>query len=170
MIPYKFKAEERFQIESFYPSFASLIFDFEVLIKCQGCGVFDKKSALGLCGLCNFYVQMGFWNRLQKRKTYQPSIEFPSQKTIDEIINSALQLIYNFEHFHDGQYEAIRAFCQGYNTFVIMKTGNGKSLCYSISALYFEGLTVILSPLKALIEDQKVYYIISKFFLLYTIC
>ncbi len=52
--------------------------------------------------------------------------------------------------------EAIIAYLDNKDTFVSMKTGGGKTLCYILSAIYFKGLTIVFNPLKALIEDQKV--------------
>ena len=52
--------------------------------------------------------------------------------------------------------EAIIAYLGGKDTFVSMKTGGGKTLCYALSAICFEGLTIVFSPLKALMDDQKV--------------
>ncbi len=52
--------------------------------------------------------------------------------------------------------EAIIAYLSGKDTFVSMKTGRGKTLYYAISAICFQGLTVIFNPLKVLMEDQKV--------------
>ena len=103
---------------------------------------------------------MGFWNRLPK-KSYKSPIESSSQIPINEGIDLALKLVFGFDQFRETQREAIQAFLQGQDTFVITKTGSGKSLCYWIPALLFEGLTIVFSPLKALIEDQKVFiYII----------
>ncbi|CAG8514345.1 8492_t:CDS:2, partial [Funneliformis caledonium] len=56
---------------------------------------------------------------------------------------------------HEGQMEAIINYLGGKNTFVSIKTGGGKTLCYAISAIYSDGLTIVFNPLKALIEDQK---------------
>ncbi|PKY58238.1 hypothetical protein RhiirA4_285108, partial [Rhizophagus irregularis] len=56
--------------------------------------------------------------------------------------------------FREGQLEAIISYLNGKDTFVSMKTGGGKTLCYAISAVYFNGLIIVFSPLKALMEDQ----------------
>jgi superfamily II DNA helicase RecQ len=52
--------------------------------------------------------------------------------------------------------EAIIAYLSDKDTFVSMKTGGGKTLCYAVLAICFEGLTIVFSPLKALMDDQKV--------------
>ncbi|CAI2186614.1 19990_t:CDS:2 [Funneliformis geosporum] len=51
--------------------------------------------------------------------------------------------------------EAIVNYLSGKDTFVSMKTGEGKTLCYVVSAICFDGLTIVFSPLKALMKDQK---------------
>ncbi|PKK62599.1 P-loop containing nucleoside triphosphate hydrolase protein, partial [Rhizophagus irregularis] len=53
------------------------------------------------------------------------------------------------------QLEAINAYLNGNDTFVSMKTGGRKTLCYSLSAVCSKGLTIVFSPLKVLMEDQK---------------
>ncbi|RHZ67401.1 hypothetical protein Glove_301g3 [Diversispora epigaea] len=55
----------------------------------------------------------------------------------------------------DGQKESIMAYLNGNDIFVSMKTGRGKTLCYILSAICSKGLTIVYSPLKALMEDQK---------------
>ena len=68
---------------------------------------------------------------------------------------------FGFDVFRREQMEAIIAYLDGKDTFVSMKTGGGKTLCYAVSAVCFEGLTIVFSPLKALMDDQKVDNIIS---------
>ena len=53
-----------------------------------------------------------------------------------------------------GQEEVIRAVLEGKNTLAVMPTGSGKSLTYQLPALVLPGLTLVVSPLLALIQDQ----------------
>src|SRR5690606_9541166 len=53
-----------------------------------------------------------------------------------------------------GQAEIVAAVTAGSNTLAIMPTGGGKSLCYQLPALLREGVTVVISPLIALMRDQ----------------
>ncbi|PKK69995.1 P-loop containing nucleoside triphosphate hydrolase protein, partial [Rhizophagus irregularis] len=70
--------------------------------------------------------------------------------------------------FREGQMEAIITYLGGKDTFVSMKTGGGKTLCYALSAICFEGLTIVFSPLKALMDDQKVRaYLFIQYYILY---
>ncbi len=61
---------------------------------------------------------------------------------------------FGFREFLEGQESVIDALLQGRDALVIMPTGGGKSLCYQLPALALEGVTVVVSPLIALMKDQ----------------
>ena len=65
-----------------------------------------------------------------------------------------LRDIFGFSEFRPGQSEIIDAVVDKKNVLAIMPTGGGKSLCFQIPALMGEGLTVVISPLIALMRDQ----------------
>ncbi len=67
---------------------------------------------------------------------------------------TALSRIFGFPAFRPGQEEIARAVIEGRDVLAIMPTGGGKSLCYQLPALCREGLTVVISPLIALMRDQ----------------
>ena len=65
-----------------------------------------------------------------------------------------LHEVFGFESFRRGQEEIVGAIGQGRDVLAIMPTGGGKSLCYQLPALVRGGLTVVISPLIALMRDQ----------------
>ncbi len=65
-----------------------------------------------------------------------------------------LKTVFGFETFRPGQEEIVSAILAGRDVLAIMPTGGGKSLCYQLPALRTDGLTVVISPLIALMRDQ----------------
>ncbi len=59
-----------------------------------------------------------------------------------------------FEHWRPGQKEAVEAALEGRDSLIVMPTGGGKSLCYQLPGLATEDLTIVVSPLIALMRDQ----------------
>ncbi len=65
-----------------------------------------------------------------------------------------LRDVFGFDGFRPGQEEIVEAVTQGENVLAIMPTGGGKSLCFQLPALMRKGVTVVISPLIALMRDQ----------------
>ncbi|MEO0716616.1 MAG: DEAD/DEAH box helicase, partial [Planctomycetota bacterium] len=69
-------------------------------------------------------------------------------------LTSPLRDIFGFDGFRPGQEEIVRAVVGGQDVLAILPTGAGKSLCFQLPAMVREGLTVVVSPLIALMRDQ----------------
>src|SRR5437773_4508421 len=65
-----------------------------------------------------------------------------------------LEKHFGFREFLEGQERVVEAILAGNDALVIMPTGGGKSLCYQLPALALEGVTIVVSPLIALMKDQ----------------
>ena len=80
----------------------------------------------------------------------------PSQKSAEshQTPVSLLKKYWNYPAFLPHQESIIASVLSGHDTLAIMATGGGKSLCYQLPALYLGGLTVVISPLIALMKDQ----------------
>jgi len=65
-----------------------------------------------------------------------------------------LSSVFGFDAFRPGQAEIVKAVAGGKNVLAIMPTGGGKSLCFQLPALIRDGVTVVISPLIALMRDQ----------------
>ena len=68
--------------------------------------------------------------------------------------SEVLRDVFGFDEFRPGQKDIVDAVAQGENVLAIMPTGGGKSLCYQLPALLRDGVTIVVSPLIALMRDQ----------------
>jgi len=76
---------------------------------------------------------------------------------MEDALSSAralLHSVFGFNAFRPGQEEIVRAVLDGENVMAVMPTGSGKSLCFQLPALVRSGLTLVVSPLIALMRDQ----------------
>ena len=75
--------------------------------------------------------------------------------TIESVdLKGALRQYFGFDQFKGSQEEIINNLLKGNNTFVIMPTGGGKSLCYQLPSFLLPGVSIIVSPLIALMKNQ----------------
>lgn len=94
-----------------------------------------------------------------KKKITPAKKESPNKKTAGNKrsgspIYAALEQYFGFTEFRGTQQQAIESLLGGRDTFVIMPTGGGKSLCYQLPALISSGCAIVVSPLIALMKNQ----------------
>lgn len=80
---------------------------------------------------------------------------FPDKSAITEnLLEYFLKYVYGYETFKPGQFAAIRRTLRREESIILLPTGSGKSVIYQLSSMLLPGITIVISPLRALIEDQ----------------
>lgn len=89
-----------------------------------------------------------FQDRMDDSREFKGNYWFSS--SVEEVLHEKFGLI----NFRSHQREIINASLERHDCFVLMPTGGGKSLCYQLPAILSNGVTIVVSPLRALISDQ----------------
>ena len=91
---------------------------------------------------------------VRKSKAVSSKTATKTQAKPSNSLLAHLQEHFGFDAFKDNQDQIIQSLLAGKDTFVIMPTGGGKSLCYQLPAIISEGVAIIVSPLIALMKNQ----------------
>ncbi|RIB20126.1 hypothetical protein C2G38_2180084 [Gigaspora rosea] len=157
LVPYGKHIKDQIKIHQFKLSFAYLIPNWTTLIKCEGCYSFPKRFPNGLCVLCGFYFKNDLLSQIPNELYHSNLSEALLDKSSSiktNPLDTILPEVFGFQNYRDQQKESIKSFLFQKDTLSIMKKGSGKTLIYAVASILFEGLTVIFSPLKSLMEDQ----------------
>ncbi|CAJ0636414.1 2898_t:CDS:10, partial [Entrophospora sp. SA101] len=152
-VPYGHSVQEKIKAKEFEPTFAKYIFDFEKIIKCLACDAFPKYSPTGLCQYHDFCLKFGYHHEFPNNQYTPPSQDLKANPPTSYDV---LTKVFKYQKFQESQEMAISEYVNGNHTFVSMRTGAGKSMCYWISAIMRGGLTIVISPLVSLIDDQVI--------------
>lgn len=100
----------------------------------------------------NDFSENLFTGSEQKNNVLQYAKSDAKDKTC--ALSAVLKMVFGYDEFKNSQKEIIEELFKGNDVLAVMPTGGGKSICYQIPALLFKGLTIVVSPLIALMRDQ----------------
>ncbi|KAJ4839396.1 hypothetical protein Tsubulata_916850 [Turnera subulata] len=101
-----------------------------------------------------FVVEISSKEMSKGFEAVEEAVEAVRDGVSDENLVKLLKVMYGYDSFRDGQLEAIKMVLEGKSTMLVLPTGAGKSICYQIPAMVLPGITLVVSPLVALMIDQ----------------
>ena len=118
----------------------------------------DDASLLSVRGIGERFVASHGDRFIEVIGRYTGNVPSSEESFADrQLAEQKLKQIFNLDRFYDEQWEAIKRLLNGERVLVIEKTGFGKSLCYQFTATQLPGMTIVFSPLIALMRDQIAY-------------
>src|SRR6267142_18836 len=100
---------------------------------------------------------IGHWSVAISDQSFESSMLVPSARRGIHVMTEHLKILkerFGHSEFRPGQREVIEALCERGAALAVFPTGGGKSLCYELPALMWDGITLVVSPLIALMKDQ----------------
>ena len=103
------------------------------------------------------YAQLSGWMAIEPSPADRSNVEDENPMPMNDRMAEAqktLKSVFGYDEFWPLQAESIANILDGRDTLIIMPTGGGKSICYQLPALIWPGMTVVVSPLISLMQDQ----------------
>ncbi|XP_022776263.1 ATP-dependent DNA helicase Q-like 5 [Durio zibethinus] len=114
----------------------------------------DMESICDEEGLVSEIKQQRKAEKKTRCESIEAAVSAVQNEASDDTLVRLLKAMYGYESFRNGQVEAIKMVLAGKSTMLVLPTGAGKSLCYQIPAVLLPGITLVVSPLVALMIDQ----------------
>src|SRR5579859_1566713 len=113
-----------------------------------------RSITMSISNGCFLVILAGPVSRIFRFSVMIPAMTMQTTKARQADVLARLRSTFGFHSFRPIQGDVVEAILRGQDVFVLLPTGGGKSLCYQLPALLLDGLTVVVSPLIALMKDQ----------------